>query len=93
MEDVELVLVLVQLHAVDGLFQLCSLVLNHFFSFLDFLLLFLKLFDLLIDLLFHHLEQVLVLDFELVHDTSEGLLQFVNLFVELFADLNLELVV
>ena len=93
MEDVELVLVLVQLHAVNSLFQLCSLVLNHFFSFLDFLLLLLKLFDLLIDLLFHHLEQVLVLDFELVHDTSEGLLQFVNLFVELFADLNLELVV
>ena len=86
-EQVELVLILVELHSIDGLLEVVPLILDHLFSLLDFFLLFLQLFYLLVDLLLHHLEQVLVLDLELVHDTSEGLLELVDLLVELLANL------
>lgn len=72
-EEVEAHLVLVELHLGNRLFEFISLVLNHLLSFLDFLFLFLELLDLFVDLLFHHLKQVLMLDFKLVHDASEAL--------------------
>ena len=56
MEKVEAHLVLVQLHLVDGRLKLVPLVFDHLFSFFNFLFLLLKLFDLLIDLLLHHLK-------------------------------------
>jgi len=66
--------ILIELHLVNGLFELVSLVLNHFFSFLDFFLLLLKLLYLFVYLLFHHLEEILMLYFKLVHDPSKGFL-------------------
>lgn len=93
MEEVESDLVLVELHLVDGLLELVSLVLDHFLSLLDFFLLLLQLFDLLVYLLFHHLEEILMLYFELVHDSSEGFLKLVNFLVELLADLHLQLII
>ena len=63
MEEVKSDLVLVELHLVDSLFELISLVLNHFLSFLDFFLLLLQLFYLFVNLLLHHLEEILVLYF------------------------------
>jgi len=92
-EQVEADLILVKLHFVDRLPQLLALVFNHLFSFLDLFLFLLELLDLFVDLLLHHLEQVLVLDFKLVHDAAEALLELVDLFVELLAHLHLEFVV
>lgn len=92
-EDVEPVLVLIELHLVHRLLQLVSLLLDHFFSFFDLFLFVLQLLDLFVYLLLHHLEQVLVLDLKLVHDSAERLLQLVHLFVELLPDLHLQLVV
>ena len=63
MVDVETVLVLVQFHLIDCLFEFTTLLIHHFFAFLDLLLLFLELLDLAVDLLLHHLEQVLMLNF------------------------------
>ena len=74
MKEVKSNFILIELHLVNGLFELVSLVLNHFFSFLDFFLLLLKLLYLFVYLLFHHLEEILMLYFELVHDPSEGFL-------------------
>jgi len=71
MENVEAVLVLVQLHLVDSLLELVALLLYHFLSFLDLLLFLLELLDLLVNLLLHHLEQVLVLDLQLIHYSSK----------------------
>ena len=56
MKDVEPVLILVKLHLVDCLLELFSLLFDHLLPFLDLFLLVLKLLDLLVDLLLHHLE-------------------------------------
>ena len=93
MEQIETNFVLVELHFVYGRFQLVSLVLDHLFPLLDLLFLFLELFDLLVNLLLHHLKQVLMLNFELVHDPPETLLKLVDLLVELLPDFHFELVV
>jgi len=92
-EQVEAHFVLVELHLGYGLFQFVSLILDHLFALFNFLFLFLKLLDLLVDLLLHHLEQVLMLDLELVHDASEAFLQLVDLLIELFAHFHFKLVV
>jgi len=55
-EDIEFVLVLVELHAVDGLLEFGPLVLDHLLALLDLLLLFLQLLYFLVYLLLHHLE-------------------------------------
>ena len=62
-EQIEADLILVEFHPVDSRLELVSLVLDHLFSFLDFILFLLELLNFLIYLLFHHLEQILVLDF------------------------------
>ena len=56
MENIELVLVLIELHPIYSLLELISLIFNHFLSFLDFLLLFLQLFNFFVNLFLHHLE-------------------------------------
>ena len=62
MEDIESIFILIQFHLVDGLLELVALFLDHFLPLLNFFLFFLKLLDFFIDLLFHHLKQVLMLD-------------------------------
>ena len=93
MEQIEPDFILVELHFVDRRFELASLLIDHFFPLLDLLLFLLQLLDLFIDLLLHHLKQVLVLDLKLVHDTAEGLLQLVHLFVKLLTYFHFEFVV
>ena len=88
MENIEPVLILVQLHLINSLLQLVPLLLYHFLSFLYFLLLVLELFYFFINLLLHHLEQILVLYFQLVHYSAERLFQLVDLLVELLSDLH-----
>lgn len=92
-EKVETNFILIELHFVDSRLEFVFLVLDHLFSFLDLLFLFLELLDFLINLFLHHLKQVLVLDFELVHDPPEALLKLINLLVELLSDFHFELVV
>ena len=92
-EQVEPHFVLVKLHLGDRSFQLIPLVFNHLLSFLNFLFLLLQLFDFLINLFLHHLEKILMLDLELVHNPPEALLQLVDFFVELLANFHLKFVV
>jgi len=49
--------------------------------------------DLFVNLFLHHLIEVLLLDVKLLHDASKGLLQAVDLLVELFAYFHLQFVV
>ena len=93
MEEVESDFVLVEFHLVDCLLKFVPLVFDHLFSFFDLFLFLLQLFDFFVDLFFHHLEQVLMLDFELVHNSSEALLQLVDLFIELLSHFHFQLVV
>jgi hypothetical protein len=93
MEQVEPHLILIELHLHNGRLEFVFLFFNHLFSFLDLFLLFLQLLNLLINLFLHHLEQVLMLNLQLVHDSSETLFKFVNFFVELLSDFHFELVV
>ena len=88
-EEVELVLILIEFHPIDSLLEFIPLILNHFFSLFDFLLFLLQLFYFLINLLFHHLEQILVLNLKLVHDSPKALLQLINLLIELLPNLML----
>jgi hypothetical protein len=46
-----------------------------------------------VNLLFHHLVKILLLNIELLHDAAEGLLKAVNLFIELFAHFHLQFIV
>jgi hypothetical protein len=92
-EQVESDLILIELHLVDGLLKLSPLIVNHLFSLFDFFLLFLELLDLLVYLLLHHLEEILVLDLKLVHDSPEALFELIHLFIKLLSNLHLELVV
>ena len=93
MEYVEPVLILVKLHLVDSLLELVSLLFDHFLPFLDLFLLVLKLLDLLVDLLLHHLEEILMLNLKLVHYSSERFFELVNFFIELLSHFHLQLVV
>ena len=93
MEKIEAHLILIKLHFVHSRLEFVSLVLDHLFSLLNLLFLLLELFNFLINLFLHHLKQVLVLDFELVHDPSEALFKLVDLLVKLLPDFHLELVV
>ena len=88
-ENIEPVLILVKLHFIYSLFKLVPLFFNHLFSFLYLFLLVLELFDLLVDLFLHHLEQILMLNLELVHYPSERLLEFVNFFIKLLSHFHL----
>ena len=92
-EKIEAHLILVELHLVDSLLKFVALVVNHLLPLLDLLFLFLKLFNLLVNLLLHHLEQILVLDLQLVHNSTEALLKLIDLFVELLSNLHLKFVV
>lgn len=62
-------------------------------SFLHLLFLLLKAFKLLIDLLFHHGVQVLLLDLQLLNDASEGFFETLDLLIELLSDLLFKLTV
>lgn len=73
-EQIEFIFVLIQLHPVDRLLEVTPLLFDHLLSFLYLLLLLRELFDFFVDLFFHHLEQILVLDLQLVHDSPERLL-------------------
>ena len=90
-EDVEFVLAGVEVHVFNVLRQIGLLLGDLLVALLQLLLLFLQRADFFVDLLFHHLVQVLLLDLELLHDSAERLLQAVDLVVELFADFQLEL--
>ena len=93
MKKVEPYFILIKFHLVDSLSKLTSLVLNHLFSFLDFLFLLLELFDLFVDLFLHHLEEILVLDFKLVHDSSETFFKLINFFIKLLSDFHFKFIV
>lgn len=92
-EDVKAVLVRVQLHVLALIEQLGLLIHDRFVSLLELLLLLLQTADLLVYLLLHHCVQILLLNFQLLHDSAEGLLQPLNLIVELLANLQLKLTV
>ena len=47
--------------------------------------------DFFINLFFHHLVQILLLDLELLHDAAERLLESINLVVKLLAHFELQL--
>lgn len=89
-EDIEVVLVRVQLHVLDRRSQVVFLVDNFPVALLEFLFLVLETSDFLVNLLLHHLVQVLLLYLELLHDPPERLLKTVDLVVELLADFELE---
>jgi len=90
-EDIEVDLAGIKFHILALGCQISLLLSDFFIAFFKLLLLFLQRSDFFVDLLLHHLIQVLLLNFELFHDTAEGLFQTVNLVVELLANLELEL--
>ena len=90
-KDVKVVLRGVEFHVLDLGCQICLLLSNLLISLLQLLLFLLERANLLIDLLLHHLIEILLLNFELFHNSSERLLQAVDFVVELFADLQLQL--
>lgn len=90
-EDVEVVFASIQLHVLDIGGQISLLLRNLLVPLFKLLFLFLKGADLLVNLFFHHLVQVLLLDFKLLHDTAEGLLQTVDLIIELLANFQFQL--
>ena len=93
MEKVKPDLILVEFHLVNSRLELISLFLNHFLTLLYFLLLLLELLDFFVNLLFHHLKQVLMLDLKLIHNSTEALFQLVDFFIELLSYLHFKLVV
>lgn len=90
-EDVEVVLARVQLHVLYVRRQIGLLLRDLLVPLFQLLLFFLQRSDLLVDLLLHHLIEVLLLDLELLHDASERLLESVDLIVELLSHFELEL--
>ena len=70
-EYVEVVFRGIKLHVFNLRCQVEFLVSNLLITFLQLLLLFLEGADLLVDLLFHHLVEVLLLNLKLLHDASE----------------------
>ena len=89
-KDVKVVLRGVEFHVLDLGCQICLLLSNLLISLLQLLLFLLERANLLIDLLLHHLIEVLLLYFELFHNSSERLLEAVDFVIELFADLQLQ---
>ena len=90
-EYVEIVLRGVEIHILDLCSQVSLLLGNLLIPLLQLLLLILQRSDLLIDLLLHHLVQILLLDLKLLHDTSERFLKSINLIIELLPDLEFQL--
>ena len=90
-EDVKVVLRRVQLHVFKLVRQISLLLRDFFVAFLQLLLFLLKGADLLVNLLLHHLVEILLLNLELFHDAAEGLLKTVNLVIELLAHFELQL--
>ena len=90
-EYVEVILRGVELHILDLCSQVSLLLGNLLIPLLQLLFLILQRSDLLIDLLFHHLIQILLLDLKLLHDASERFLKSINLIIELLPDLELQL--
>ena len=86
-KDVEIVLRGIQLHVFALCCQICLLISDLLIPFLQLLFLLLERANLFIDLLFHHLIEILLLNFELFHNSSERLLEAVDFVVELLADL------
>mmetsp|Transcript_35519 Transcript_35519/g.43516 ORF Transcript_35519/g.43516 Transcript_35519/m.43516 type:complete len:256 (-) Transcript_35519:145-912(-) len=90
-ENVEVVLRRVQLHILHLRCQISFLLRDLFVALFELLFLFLQRADLFIDLLFHHLVEVLLLNLQLLHDAAEGLLEAVDLVVELLAHFEFQL--
>jgi len=72
-EQIEVDLIAVQLHVLHRVDQILFLFKNLLIPLFELFLFLLKLSDLFIDLLLHHLVQVLLLDIELLHNSAEGL--------------------
>ena len=90
-KNVEIVLRGVQLHVFELVGQIGLLLRDLLVALLQLLFLFLERADLLVDLLLHHLVKILLLNLQLFHDAAEGLLQPVNLIIELLAHFQLQL--
>ena len=90
-EQIEVDLITVQFHVLHRVNQVLLLFTYLFISLPQLFLLLLQLPNLFIDLFFHHLIQILLLDVKLLHYSAEGLLQPVNFFVELFSHFELQL--
>ena len=90
-EYIEVVFGGVQLHIFDLGGQISLLLGNLLVALFQLLLLVLERTNLLVDLLLHHLVQILLLDLQLLHDAAERLLQPVDLIVELLPHLQLKL--
>lgn len=76
-------------HVFEVVHQLYLLFGDILVSLLQLLLFFLQGSYFFVNLLFHHLVEVLLLNFQLLHYSAEGFLKTVDLFVELLADLEL----
>jgi len=72
-EQIEVDLIAVQLHVLHRVDQILFLFKDLLIPLFELFLFLLKLSDLFIDLLLHHLVQVLLLDIELLHNSAEGL--------------------
>lgn len=90
-KNIEVVLGRVQLHILKLRGQVGLLLGDLLVALLELLLLFLQRANLLVNLLLHHLIEVLLLDLELLHYAPEGLLQPIDLVVELLPHLQLQL--
>ena len=85
-KNVEVVFRGIQLHILELCGQIGLLLGDLLIALFELLLLFLQRPDLLINLLFHHLVQVLLLDLELLHDSPEGLLKPIDLVIKLLSN-------
>ena len=92
-EDVEVVLVRVEFHVLALVQKLCLLICNCLVSLLQLLFLLLQTPDLLVNLFLHHGVEVLLLDLQLFHDSSEGLLEPIDFIVELLSHLKFQFTV
>ena len=90
-ENIEVVFGGVELHVFHLRRKVCLLLADFLVSLLQLFLLFLKRSDFLVDLLLHHLVEVLLLNLELLHNPSEGLFEAVDFVVELLAHLEFQL--
>jgi len=72
-EKIEVNLIAVELHVLHRVDQILFLFLNLFVPLFDLFLFLLQLSDLFVDLLFHHLVKVLLLNIKLLHNSSKRL--------------------
>jgi len=86
MEQIKRYIVAIYVHVIDSFGQISFLVSDFLVSLLQALLLTLQAFDFFINLIFHHLEQILLLNFKLLHDSSEWLLKMINFFIKLLSN-------